>query len=1012
MQVGTVLGQSRAALLEHPDVEVGVKIRRRAVKLLDRVAILGDRLGVCALRAEHRGQLLVQLARHAARLLAASEIAEEGLPLLLCDAVGHDLAQFARRALALSRLGEVVLRHFRRIRAVPRAVVGHHHRRLVAEVEIVVDEVLFAPVFEREIVRRILLFQPLGQLVERLELLVGQRHRAHAVIGQKVARTRPQIAQLIERDLEYRLAARTPLVVVFEAADALERRLLDVAALLGAHGQFAEDLQIAAEGLRRQFFIEQRVYPQTVGRVLILEIFEDALIERDAEIALAVHRFEFARQRVDALLDLVEFFVDVDIGRPRLEPERVDDLPEHRGLVCLAGVQFEAEIGKPYRFEPAVDDGQRRLLFGDEQHAAAADDVVGDDVGDRLRLAGARRSVQHKALAQTVIDRRILRRIGGDGQIHPLRPDICLVAAAVGQVERALGQFEPVVEKRAHDRMFAEFLGAVFDVVPKLIVGERQTRQKRVAEHLPALHVHRFALDARDHGHVTLLAAQSDRAQAPDVKVELTVQKLQKRGVEPDVVGVDLRRIGRRGKPLARHAHREEEEGRILELGRALLLPAQEAGGEIERRSARLLLHAALLAEETEQRPLVLLGVIDGQHALVGIFIPDKVGERLGVADVGEVLGKLYARLFRLFRSRLDGESLVAVERGKQILKGRRQQFDRRARDLEVEQRVAHVHVEQLALPLRDLARLLVPFDRALELAYLRRARFGRKIAALFEVVSAALSALALGERLDVDDARALDVDEHAVVGALQSVFGVAFRLLERRTFGDVVHADEREVVDPRRCLFRKKIGVVPYRGRTTLVGEEYACVPLAAELADDRVVSLALGERSHEQRKLGTRRDARLEQLLVRDHLEVVAGGVFEHELLLGDHAVTCGEIVAHAVARTVALGDRQLPIAGALFGVGDRLVDLGGALDERGERFGRSGKVALVKGEDVRLDACGHHRLLADKDLDVKVALGALVHRDEAGRRTIDVEVEPRGRAARYHLLYKLVRHDEVGL
>ena len=183
VQIGTVLGQRRTALLKQLYVEVGVQVRRRAVELLNRVAILGNRLGVCVGGAEHRGQLLVQFARHAARLLAASEIAEEGLPLLLGDAVGHNLAQFARRALAVRRVGEVVLRHFRRVRAVPRAVVGHHHRRLVAEVEIVVDKVFFVGSLDGEIVRRIILAQPERQAIERLELLVGQRHRTHAVIG-------------------------------------------------------------------------------------------------------------------------------------------------------------------------------------------------------------------------------------------------------------------------------------------------------------------------------------------------------------------------------------------------------------------------------------------------------------------------------------------------------------------------------------------------------------------------------------------------------------------------------------------------------------------------------------------------------------------------------------------------------------------------------------------------------------------------------------------------------------
>ena len=60
-----------------------------------------------------------------------------------------------------------------------------------------------------------------------------------------------------------------------------------------------------------------------------------------------------------------------------------------------------------------VDDVQRRLLVADEQHALAAREVVADHVGDRLALAGARRSVEHQAgLTPGGLHREGLRGVG------------------------------------------------------------------------------------------------------------------------------------------------------------------------------------------------------------------------------------------------------------------------------------------------------------------------------------------------------------------------------------------------------------------------------------------------------------------------------------------------------------------------------------------------------------------------------------------------------------------------
>ena len=49
-----------------------------------------------------------------------------------------------------------------------------------------------------------------------------------------------------------------------------------------------------------------------------------------------------------------------------------------------------AEVGQAALPQPGVDDVDGRSLLADEQHSLAPRHVVGDQVGDRLRLAGAR----------------------------------------------------------------------------------------------------------------------------------------------------------------------------------------------------------------------------------------------------------------------------------------------------------------------------------------------------------------------------------------------------------------------------------------------------------------------------------------------------------------------------------------------------------------------------------------------------------------------------------------------
>ena len=145
--------------------------------------------------------------------------------------------------------------------------------------------------------------------------------------------------------------------------------------------------------------------------------------------------------------DLRRLFVEILFRRRVGESEGVDDVVEHLIFVGFVGVQLQAEVAEPDVLQSAVHDGKSRHFLRDEKHPASAHDVVGDDVGDGLRLARTGRSVQDETLGKTVVDSGILRAVRRDGQVHFLPADVRFVAAAVGEVEGAFRQFQPVVDE-------------------------------------------------------------------------------------------------------------------------------------------------------------------------------------------------------------------------------------------------------------------------------------------------------------------------------------------------------------------------------------------------------------------------------------------------------------------------------------------------------------------------------------------------------------------------------------
>ena len=82
-------------------------------------------------------------------------------------------------------------------------------------------------------------------------------------------------------------------------------------------------------------------------------------------------------------------------------------------LVGLGIMDQAAQVAEAALAEPGIDHVDRRPLLADEEHPLAAGDVIGDQVGDRLRFPGAGRSLDDVAGAGPgLLDRRGLRGVG------------------------------------------------------------------------------------------------------------------------------------------------------------------------------------------------------------------------------------------------------------------------------------------------------------------------------------------------------------------------------------------------------------------------------------------------------------------------------------------------------------------------------------------------------------------------------------------------------------------------
>ena len=148
------------------------------------------------------------------------------------------------------------------------------------------------------------------------------------------------------------------------------------------------------------------------------------------------------------------------------------DLGRPRALV----VQVEGEGQQTDLAEPVAYDVERGALLGDEEDPPALGHLVGEDRGDGLRLAGARRSLEDEGLTRRGRPRwpRPATRRSAPAPSPPPRPGRRRRETPARPRGEAVGRRE---RQMAHQRPLEEPLPVGIEVAPEEVPGERDDRE-------------------------------------------------------------------------------------------------------------------------------------------------------------------------------------------------------------------------------------------------------------------------------------------------------------------------------------------------------------------------------------------------------------------------------------------------------------------------------------------------------------------------------------------------------
>ena len=536
---------------------------------------------------------------------------------------------------------------------------------------------------------------------------------------------------------------------------------------LEAFGQFAQDVELTLV-VRIGIWPGQFDPVNSIG--IAIDDVADGLKYRQAVAMALVQPFNVLVQLIAQALEFQRLgapYLGIDIT---LRIPRAVQLVDHVELTRFARMQFQAELAQPHFAQAAIDHVERGNLFRHEQHALAFGQALGDQVGNGLALAGAGRADQHEVLALGACHHgRQLRRIGRQrakgllGRIVRIEP--------LGQWKRQGGlrarliRLARRIDQVAHHGALAQLVGALRQVHPHQVLGERERRQHHFVRDFPALDVaHRVRDGAPDLRHVEPGAIARQRAiEHAQVELEVLPQHFDQGGIEARLVLVQAHRETR-ARALALQRHRHQDQRRLVYLPRLVVAgPVEKAQRQEQGIGAALLQGGAGAAVQVHQPHLELLGIDADKHLaprqrIERMFAPHVLARALLVQG-------LVARIAALHQLRSGHQPDRRAFRQRVFQRCRLGRVEPQGlfAALEIEQVVAQRQVEQLALPARQP---VLGIERGGILRRIVRQIGGAVVegggSRLHGVAVGCRKAMAFraGQRLDALHARAADIDQ------------------------------------------------------------------------------------------------------------------------------------------------------------------------------------------------------------------------------------------------------------
>ena len=304
-----------------------------------------------------------------------------------------------------------------------------------------------------------------------------------------------------------------------------------------------------------------------------------------------------AVQSRDQPVQLVALLLEVaGGGRPVLLGDEIALAPggskllQHAGLLRLGGVDLKTVVAKSDRVHTLPNDFQRCRLLGDEEHSLAVREAIGDGVGDGLAFAGARRAEQDKVGPALGCDHGgDLRRIGRKWREQVDRVDDLVDRAGINEAatRRSFVGVCRRVDQVRHYRIALEQVGAVNEVLPHQVFGERQRRERDLLGDFPALNAFDVTADGLPNaGNVDAGSVLRQFAvEFGHRQVEILLQHLHQGRIEARFVL--MQRQSKSGThAFALELHRDEDQRRPVRARTVLRRPFQETQAEVEDVSA------------------------------------------------------------------------------------------------------------------------------------------------------------------------------------------------------------------------------------------------------------------------------------------------------------------------------------------------------------------------------------------------------------------------------------------